>query len=125
MILKAYVCKTKLRDMKTFEKQSFNEQVVTEDTYIQKFTDLGFIPYSTDLCFTNGASFYATISVVVANEGKMYGENFTYDGKCTLKVRISDHQSNLERICGGVSGNNLSFDAFVSLVNNGAILPNN
>lgn len=51
----------------------------------------------------------------------MYADVFVYEGKATIQVRVSDHASNLEKICGGVSGNKLSFDAFKELVNNKVI----
>ena len=51
----------------------------------------------------------------------MYADVFVYEGKASIQVRVSDHNSNLEKVCGGVSGNKISFDAFKSLVENKVI----
>ena len=105
----------------TFEKQKFNKKAISSDDYRIMFNQLGFNPSRIEICYTNGLSIYATINVNVLNESEMYADCFVYDGKATLKVRISDHFSNLERICGGVSGNTLSLNAFKYLVNNNTI----
>lgn len=104
-----------------FNKQHFNEEVINKADYEKMFLDLGFKTNKVELCFTNGCSAYISLNVNVLNENKMYAECFVYDGKATLKVRVSDHLSNLEKICGGVSGNQLSLDAFKQLVNNKVI----
>lgn len=105
----------------TFTKQNFNEAVITKESYIEMFNKLGFNPTKVDICFTNGCSAYISLNVEVLNEGKMYADVFVYEGKATIQVRVSDHVSNLERICGGVSGDKLSFNAFKSLVENKVI----
>ena len=105
----------------TFTKQEFNESAISEQDYISKFNALGFNPTKVEICFTNGCSAYVSLNVEVLNEGKMYADVFVYEGKAYLQVRVSDHLSNLERICGGVSGNKISFDAFKSLAENGVI----
>lgn len=89
--------------------------------YIEKFKSLGFEVKSVQISHTNGCSAYVSLSVKVINENKMYADVFVYNGQCDITVRISDHQSNLERIYGGVVGNRLSYAAFLSLVENKVI----
>jgi len=105
----------------TFNKQNFNESAVSKEDYIAKFNALGFNPTKVEICFTNGCSAYISLNVEVINEGKMYADVFVYEGKASLQVRVSDHASNLEKICGGVSGNKISFDAFKALIENKVI----
>ena len=105
----------------TFNKQNFNESAVSKQDYIAKFNALGFNPKKVEICFTNGCSAYISLNVEVLNEGKMYADVFVYEGKASIQVRVSDHNSNLEKVCGGVSGNKISFDAFKSLVENKVI----
>ena len=105
----------------TFNKQNFNEGAVSKEDYIAKFNALGFSPTKVEICFTNGCSAYISLNVNVLNENKMYADVFVYEGKSSLQVRVSDHISNLEKICGGVSGNKMSFNAFKLLVSNKVI----
>lgn len=98
--------------MKTFEKNEISENFYNESYYKNIFTKLGFEPSSITISYANGASAYVSLSAQVLNEGKMYADMFTYNGLVTLQVRVSDHESNLERLCGGVDGNRLSFEAF-------------
>ena len=86
--------------------------------YIEKFKSLGFDVKSVQISYANGCSAYVSLSVKVIDEKKMYSDVFVYNGQSDITVRISDHQSNLERICGGVAGNRLSYVAFLSLVEN-------
>ena len=85
------------------------------------FRNLGFEPSRIVVSTTNGLSVYVTINANVLKEGKMYAETFVYDSRVQLKIRISDHRSNLEKICGGVCGNTLSYVAFLHLVENNVI----
>lgn len=105
----------------TFNKQNFNESAVSKEDYIVKFNSLGFNPTKVEICLTNGFSAYISLNVEVLNENKMYADVFVYEGKASIQVRVSDHTSNLEKICGGVSGNKISFNAFKSLVENKVI----
>ena len=105
----------------TFEKQNFNENAISEADYIKMFASLGFEAKRVEISFTNGCSAYVTLNVNVLNEGKMWAETFVYEGKATIQVRVSDHASNLERICGGVSGNKMSMAAFKKLIENNVI----
>lgn len=105
----------------TFEKQNFNEQAVNEADYVKMFATLGFEAKKVEISFTNGCSAYVTLNVNVINEGKMWADVFVYEGKATIQVRVSDHASNLERICGGVSGNKMSMVAFKKLIENNVI----
>ncbi len=105
----------------TFEKQEFNQEVISDSKYFEMFQEMGFSASKVEICFTNGCSAYVTVIVNVVNEKKMFADNFVYDGKCTLTVRVSDHASNLERVCGGVSGNKVSLAAFRRLIETGAI----
>lgn len=104
-----------------FEKTSFNESAIKESDYVKMFAKLGFEAKRVEISFTNGCSAYITLNVNVLDEGKMYYETFVYEGKATIKVRVSDHASGLEKNCGGVCKNNLSFLAFKHLVNNNVI----
>ena len=105
----------------TFEKQEHNQSVISESDYIKMFADLGFSANRVEICFTNGCSAYISLNVKVLNENKMYADVFVYGGKASINVRVSDHRSNLETICGGVSGNKMSFQAFKILVDNKVI----
>ena len=104
-----------------FEKQDFNEEAISESKYIKMFAALGFEAKRVEISFANGCSAYITLNVNVLNEYKMYAETFVYEGKATIQVRVSDHTSNLEKICGGVNGNKMSFAAFKVLVDNKVI----
>lgn len=108
----------------TFEKQEFNQEVINENEYVEIFKKLGFEPSRIEISFANGCSVYISLNVKVLNESKMYADVFVYNGIASIKVRVSDHESNLERICGGVSGNRISFIAFKHLVDNGIIINN-
>jgi len=85
------------------------------------FSDFGYKVRRVEISYTNGCSAYVTLNVNVLNEGKMYADSFVYNGKATIKVRVSDHFSNLERVCGGVSGNTMSLVAFKRLAENNII----
>ena len=108
----------------TFEKQSFNENIDYKADYIEMFNKMGFNPSNVQVCLTNGLSAYITLNVKVLNENKMYAETFVYNGIATITVRVSDHASGLEKNCGGVCNNQLSFNAFKHLVDN-SIITNN
>ena len=105
----------------TFEKQNFNERAINEAYYVKMFAELGFEAKRVEISFTNGCSAYVTLNVNVLNEGKMWADVFVYEGKSTIQVRVSDHASNLERICGGVSSNKMSMVAFKKLIENNVI----
>ena len=105
----------------TFEKKNFNKNVIKEADYVKMFAELGFEAKKVEISFTNGCSAYITLNVNVLNEGKMWADVFVYESKATIQVRISDHYSNLERICGGVCGNKMSMVAFKQLVENNVI----
>ena len=108
--------------MKEFKKNNIKESSKDKLFYIEKFKSLGFNVKSVQISYTNGCSAYVNLSVKVLNENKMYADVFVYNGKADITIRLSDHQSNLERICGGVAGNRLSFVAFISLVENKIII---
>ena len=105
----------------TFQKKEFNEEVISKESYISMFAELGFEVKRVEISFANGCSAYVTLNINVLNEGKMYADVFVYEGKSTIQVRVSDHVSNLERICGGVSGNKMSMVAFKNLIENNVI----
>lgn len=105
----------------TFEKQEFNEQAISDADYVKMFAELGFEVKRVEISFANGCSAYVTLNINVLNEGKMYADVFVHEGKSTIQVRVSDHASNLERICGGVSGNKMSMVAFKKLIENNVI----
>jgi hypothetical protein len=104
-----------------FEKQQFCEENVTKEEYVQMFAELGFTADKVRICLTNGCSAYVSLNIRVLNENKLSNEVFVYDDMARIIVRVSDHKSNLERICGGVSGNNVSFAYFSELVENNVI----
>lgn len=105
----------------TFTKADFNSEAINEKQYIKMFADMGFNAKKVEICFKNGCSAYIYLNVRVVNENKMYADVFVMDGKANIKVRVSDHASNLEMICGGVSNNTLSFEAFKNLAENNVI----
>ena len=107
--------------MASFEKQKFNSSVINNSYYVRMFTEFGFIPTKVEICFNNGCSAYVSLNVKVLDENKMFSDVFVYQGKASIQVRVSDHKSNLETICGGVSGNKMSFQAFRKLVDNNVI----
>ena len=107
--------------MKTFNKANIQESSTDKALYIEKFKSLGFDVKSVQISYANGCSAYVSLSVKVINENKMYADVFVYNGQSDITVRISEHQSNLESICGGVAGNRLSYVAFLSLVENKVI----
>lgn len=105
----------------TFKKREYNRDVIDRTSYIDMFKNIGFIPKKVDLCFTNGLSAYISLEVNVINEDKMWADVFILDGVASIQVRVSDHDSNLEKICGGVCGNKMSLEAFNVLVENNVI----
>lgn len=105
----------------TFEKQKFNAAVINKEDYVKQFATLGFEAKKVEICLTNGCSAYITLDVKVLNENKMYAECFVFEGKSRITIRVSNHESNLEKICCGVSGNRLSFQAFKTLVDRNII----
>lgn len=109
--------------MKTFTAQKFNESAVSKRDYVLKFAKLGFVISESDvtISFTNGCSAYISMAVNVINEGKMPADAFVMDGISYFKVRVSDHSSNLERICGGFCSNTMSFSLFMDLVSSNVI----
>ena len=107
--------------MRTFNKANIQESSTDKALYIEKFKSLGFDVKSVQISYANGCSAYISLSVKVINENKMYADVFVYNGLSDITVRISEHQSNLERLCGGVAGNRLSYIAFLSLVENKVI----
>jgi hypothetical protein len=120
-----YLCniinQLKNKNMKyTFEKNKFNTNINNDDEKI--YIDLGFNPLKIDVCYKNGKTTYTTIKVKVLNEKKMYAENYIFNNECILKIRRSDHFSNLEKICSGVSGNLISFECFKNLIDNKVII---
>ena len=105
----------------TFEKQKFNERVINKAYFVEMFAELGFEAKRVEISFTNGCSAYITLNVNVLDESKMWADVFVYEGQATIQVRVSDHDSNLEKICGGVSRNKISMTAFKELILNNVI----
>jgi hypothetical protein len=103
----------------TFDKTVYTDASTTQE--VAMINALGFNVEKADVSIANGKSVYAYVNVNVVNEGKMPYEVFVYEGKARLCVRISDHASNLERICGGSSRDKVSFLLFSRLVKNGVI----
>lgn len=110
--------------MSTFTKAIANENFNHQAEVIKTFKELGFNDIKIKTSFTNGVSHYVNVlDFKVINEGRLYGEMFVYDGETSIEVRISDHVSNLDTICGGVSGNRMNLESFKNLINTGAIAP--
>lgn len=112
--------------MTTFTKKEFSEDFSHEESIIELFSNLGFKNIIINTSMTNGLSHYVkVIDFEVINEMKLYEEMFVFEGFTEITVRISDHKSNLDTICGGVSGNKMNLQAFENLINIGAISPRN
>lgn len=110
--------------MKSFKKIEFNESFDHESGVLKIFNELGFYDLKIKTSFTNGLSHYIdVIDFKILNEGKLYADMWVYDGETTITVRISDHTSNLDTICGGVDGNRMNLGAFKHLIESGAIAP--
>ena len=105
----------------TFKKQQINEKAINESYYVKLFAEYGFEAKRVEISFKNGCSAYIRLNVNVLNENKMPGTVFVYEGKAMLTVRISDHSSNIERVCGGSCGDKISFTAFKKLALNNVI----
>lgn len=106
-----------------FIKNNFSEDFIKEEeSKISKiFSDLGFNKIDIETCFTNGKSHYVRLSAKVLDAGKLYMDMWSYDNETSVKVRISDHSSGLERNSGGVEGNTMTLNAFKKLIQTGAI----
>ena len=110
----------------SFEKQEFNKDFDHQESIKILFSKLGFNDIDITTSTTNGLSHYVSVNdFVVVNEMKLYAEMFVFEGMTDITVRISDHYSNLDTICGGVSGNKMNLQAFKKLIETGAIAPKN
>jgi hypothetical protein len=107
--------------MNSFEKINYNENALSTSKEEAMLSAIGFKAEKIVVSLTNGRSAYAYVNVKVVNENKMPYEVFVFEGKAYLQVRISDHASNLERICGGSSKDKMSFSLFSKLVKDGVI----
>ncbi len=105
----------------TFEKQNFNENFDHTTPIYKMFSDMGYTNVTVKTDMSNGLSHYVRLSVDVVNEGKLYHEIEPFDGRVYLTIRISNHSSNLERICGGVCGSKMTLSAFKNLIEKQAI----
>lgn len=103
-----------------FTKQDFNQDFNHSEKVKNDFLALGFTNTKVDVCLTNGCSIYVKLDVQVLNENKLYASMFVWENETDIVVRISDHNSGLDR-CGGVSGNNMTMGAFLKLIETGAI----
>lgn len=110
----------------SFIKLEGNKNFNHEKKVIDLFADLGFYDLKISTCLKNGISHYVDIlDFVVVNANKLYSEMFVYEGRTSIQVRVSDHTSNLDTICGGVSGNKMNLRAFKKLIESGAIKSKN
>lgn len=110
--------------MKAFQKQEFNQRFNHAEKIQNDFLNLGFSKVKVDVCLTNGCSIYVKLDVEVLNANKLYASMFVWENETDVVVRISDHNSGLER-SGGVSGNNMTMNAFLKLIETGAIASKN
>ena len=105
-----------------FEKTQFNNDFDHQAEIVETFKSLGFEDIKIETSMTNGVSHYITINnLKVLNEEKLYSEMVVFEGETFINVRISDHTSNLDTICNGVSGNQMNLNAFKNLIRKGAI----
>ena len=109
----------------TFEKKEFNSNFDHTTSIINMMNEMGYSSVKVETCLTNGLSHYVTLNVEVLNENKCYSDMFVFENKTFIVIRISDHSSNLEKICGGVNGNKMTMTAFKKLIETGAIKSNN
>ena len=108
--------------MKNFTKQEFNEDFDHQSAVKKLFADMGFSDLEINTSTTNGLSHYVKVfDFKVINEDKLYADMFVWEGHTDITVRISDHESNLDTICKGVSRNKMNLTAFKELINTGAI----
>ena len=105
-----------------FIKTNFNENFNYESEVVDIFLKLGFNNVEITTCTTNGLSHYISVlDFKVLDEKKLYSEMAVFEGETFINVRISDHASNLDTICGGVDGNKMNLNAFENLIKTGAI----
>ncbi len=108
--------------MTKFKKQEFNEDYDHQLAVTKMFAEMGFNDLKITTSTTNGLSHYVDVyDFEVVNEDKLYSQMFVFEGKTNITVRISDHVSNLDTICKGVSGNKMNLQAFKGLIESGAI----
>lgn len=108
----------------TFTKRDFNKDFNYDDKIKSIFADLGFNDLRIKTSTTNGLSHYVGVKdFVLLDENKLYADMFVFQGITHITVRISDHSSNLDTICGGVDGNKMNLNAFKHLISTGAIAP--
>ena len=105
-----------------FIKTNFNEDFDHETKVVEIFEKLGFDNIKITTSTANGLSHYVSVlDFKLLDENKLYGEMFVFEGETSISVRISDHASNLDTICGGVDGNKMNLNAFENLIKTGAI----
>ncbi len=109
--------------MTTFTKGEANQDFDHQAQVEAIFAGLGFNDVKVNSCFTNGASHYVRVELKVVDPMKVYSEMFVFEGLTWAKVRLSDHRSNLDKICGGVSGNDMNLSSFKRLIDTGAVRP--
>lgn len=117
--------KTNQMNTSKFEKHEFTENFDHSTPVIVMMNKMGYSNVSVETCLTNGLSHYIRLNVEVLNEGKCWADMFVYNGKTDITIRISNHDSGLERNCGGVCGNKMTMAAFKQLIATGAIKNNN
>lgn len=112
--------------MKDFKKQEFNKNFNHQISVRNTFAELGFYDLKIQTSLTNGLSHYVDVlDFIVVNVNRLYSEMFVYEGRTSIQVRVSDHTSNLDTICKGVSGNKMNLIAFKKLIESGAIKAKN
>jgi len=105
-----------------FEKTQFNNDFDHQKEIVKNFKSLGFENIKITTSTTNGLSHYVSVlDFKILDENKLYGDMFVFEGETSINVRISDHVSNLDTVCGGVDGNKMNINAFVNLIKSGAI----
>lgn len=105
----------------TFDKKEFNPNYDHTTTIVEMMNKMGYTNVRVETCLTNGLSHYVRLNVEILNPGKLFYGMDTYEGRVSITIRISNHWSNLELHCGGVSGNKMTMHAFQTLIEKGGI----
>lgn len=109
----------------TFKKEDFNADFNHAAPIVEMMNNMGFTNVKVQTSLANGLSHYVSLCVEVLNEGRCYAEMNIMNNIADITIRISNHDSGLERNCGGVCGNKMTMGAFKRLIETGAIKNNN
>lgn len=105
--------------MEIFKKQTANENFNHQENVINKFFKMGYSNVRVTTSLLNGVSNYVTFEVKVLNKNKLFMDMDFFGDYTEIKVRISDHRSNLDRF--GSSKNTMTMSCLEILRESGAI----